>query len=125
VKAAHRDVFPSATAIWQPGAASRVWAILHAAGGRKDADALTAEIARMQGIPKRNAHRIRNNGLAVLEAFELIEIDRIPRRGGSGQTCTYGRVRIVNDNVNVFAASRKREEAKTKYRLEGLLGIDR
>lgn len=125
MKPAHRDVFPSATAVWQPGAAGRVWAILQAAGGSRDADALTAEIARMQGIPKRNAHRIRNNGLAVLEAFELIEIDRIPRRGGSGQTCTYGRVRIVNDRIDVFAARRKREEAKTKYWADGLLGIDR
>ena len=100
VKPEHKAIFPAPPWRWQPAAAAWVWAVLRAAGGEMHAGDITERLAQLKGLSHRQANGLRNRGFTVLEAFELIEIERLPA-GGQGLAATaYGRVQIVRDEIH-------------------------
>jgi hypothetical protein len=61
---------------------------------------LTDRLAERRRRSRRQANGLRNQGLFVLEAFGLIEVERLPvERGGRG-TSTYGCVPIIRDRMD-------------------------
>jgi len=110
VRPEHKTVYPGAIQTWQPQAAARVWAILMVAGGQLDAEMLTDQLATAHDLSRKQARGVRNSGLTVLEAFGLIEIERLPAERGGRPSSTYGQVRIVADRINEVAARRKKFE---------------
>ena len=112
VRPEHKSVFPTFLWLWQPGAAAWVWGVLKAAGGNMQAGELTEHLARLRGLSHRQAMGLRNRGLTVLEAFRLVEVERLPAVRGGRETSVYGNVRIVRDKINKKDARRRKQQAE-------------
>jgi hypothetical protein len=111
VRPEHKDVFPADAWLWQPAAAAWVWGVLKAGGGNMQAEQLTQHLAQIRGLARRQAGGLRNRGLTVLEAFRLIEVERLPTVRGSHATSIYGNVSIVRDRIDEREARRRRKQA--------------
>jgi len=111
VRPEHKSIFPADVWLWQPGAAALVWGVLKTAGGKLQAEELTRRLAELRNVSRRQARGLRNRGLTVLEAFDLIEIERIPAPRGSRRAASYGSVSIIRGEINVKAARQKKDEA--------------
>ena len=112
VRTEHKAVFPAAVWLWQPGAAAWVWGILKASGGSMQAKELTQHLARIRNLSHRQASSLRNQGLTVLEAFRLVEIERLPTVRGGQATSIYGNVRVLRDNINEREARRRKKKTE-------------
>lgn len=84
------------------------------------AEALTKYLAQLRGYSRRQAHGLRNRGLAVLEAFELIEIERFHAICERGHRITYGSVAIIRNKIDEKQAQAKKKQAETDRRNEML-----
>lgn len=96
VKREHKSIFPAMPWHWQLGAATWVWAVLKEAGGSVEGSDLTDRLAELRECPRRKARGLRNQGLFMLEAFDLVSIERPP---GKGPNSAYGRVEIVREHI--------------------------
>ena len=112
VRPEHKSVFPTVLWQWQPGAAAWVWGVLKAAGGSMQAEELIQQLARLRGLSRRQATGLRNRGLTVLEAFRLVEVERLPAMRGGQATSVYGDVRIVQDKIDKKDARRRKQQAE-------------
>jgi len=112
VRPQHKSVFPADPWLWQPAAAAWVWGILKAAGGNMQAEELIQHLARLRGLSRRQATGLRNRGLTVLEAFRLVETERLPAVRGGQATSVYGDVRIVRDKIDKKDARRRKQQAE-------------
>ena len=113
VRPEHKSVFPADPWRWQHGATAWVWGVLMAAGGQISAAELTERLAELRRLSRRQANGLRNQGLFVLEAFALIEIERVPAERGGRPTSNYGSVRVIRDTVDEQDARAKQEQAGT------------
>jgi len=120
VRPEHKSVFPTVLWQWQPGAAAWVWGVLKAAGGNMRAEELIRHLARLRGLSCRQATGLRNRGLAVLEAFRLVEVERFPAVRGGRETSVYGNVRIVRDKIDKKDARRRKQQAEDGMWIEVL-----
>ena len=116
----HKSVFPADPWLWQPAAAAWVWGVLKAAGGTLQAQELIQHLARLRGFSRPQAAGLRNRGLAVLEAFRLVEIERLPTAGGGGERSVYGNVKVVGNRIDKADARRRREQAEDDRWIEML-----
>jgi hypothetical protein len=107
----HKAVFPADAWLWQPAAAAWVWGVLKAAGGNMQAEQLARHLARIRGLARRQAGGLRNRGLTVLEAFRLIEVERLLTVRGGHATSVYGNVSIVRDRIDEREARRRKKQA--------------
>jgi hypothetical protein len=98
VKREHKSIFPAMPWHWQLGAATWVWAVLKEAGGSAEGSDLTDRLAQVRDWPRKKARGLRNQGLFMLEAFDLVSIERPP---GKGPNSAYGRVKIVRESIEV------------------------
>lgn len=110
VKPECKSIFTAPPWRWQPGAASWVWAVLKEAGGRMQGEDLIQRLAQLRGWSRRKANELRNRGLFVLEAFDLVEIERLPAAGGRS-TSAYGLVEIVHEDIDDGAIRAENKEA--------------
>lgn len=108
----HKSVFPADPWLWQPAAAAWVWAVLKAAGGKMRAEELIQHLAWLRGLSRRQARGLRDRGLAVLEAFRLVEVERFPVLRGGGDANRYGSVRVVRDNIDLADSCRRKQQAE-------------
>ena len=112
VRPQHKSVFPADPWLWQPAAAAWVWGVLKAAGGNMQAEELSQHLARLRDLSRRQATGLRNRGLTVLEAFRLVEVERLPAMRGGQATSVYGDVRIVQDKIDKKDARRRKQQAE-------------
>lgn len=112
VRTEHKTIFPADEWFWQPGAAAWVWSVLKAAGGKMPAEELTQNLMHLRKFSRRQAHGLRNRGLTVLEAFDLIDIKRNPTFRGGGVSITYGEVKIIRDQIDKKLARKKKKQAQ-------------
>ena len=111
VRPEHKAVFPAEAWLWQPGVAAWVWGVLKAAGGNMQAEELTQHLARIRDLSRRQAGGLRNRGLTILEAFRLVEVERLPAGRGGRATSAYGNVSIVRDRIDKRDACQRKRQA--------------
>jgi len=111
VRPEHKAIFPAEAWLWQPGAAAWVWGVLKAAGGNMQAEELTQHLARIRDLSRRQAGGLRNRGLTILEAFRLVEVERLPAGRGGRATSAYGNVSIVRDRIDKRDACQRKRQA--------------
>ena len=76
------------------------------------AEQLIQHLARLRGLSRRQARGLSDQGLTVLEAFGLVEVERVPVLRGGGEANRYGNVKVVRDKIDLADARRRKRQAE-------------